>query len=334
MPGPALSGGAVHRTFTTTDPDAAHEYVERTFAAHEMTLEGRDGMSFRLDTAVTPGVTVGRMAYGKRARIKGPAMRDCYHVNLLVAGSCRVEQSGRRSGFGADGDRRGVIFGPDEPLLIDWSADSAQYHLKIPRRALEEHAAKLAGRPAVAPVEFGLTFPLNDAAGRSLSSAVAFYYRQLAQEGGLATMRAVQRELESALMTQVLLVAGSNLTPALNRDAEDRDADGRIRHVMDYIRAGAQDTLTVDDLALVAGVTARTLQSGFRRFAGVTPSEFIRNVRLDGARGDLLAGNGPSVSDIASRWHFHHLGRFAQQYRQRFGDSPSQTLRSRVTPDA
>lgn len=330
MSGQALSAGAVHRTFKTTDPDAAHEYVERTFAEHEMAVDGRGGIRFRLDSAVTPTVTVGRMAYGKRARIAGPAMRDCYHVNLLVSGSCAVEQSGRRAGFGAGADRRGVVFGPDEPVLIDWSADSAQYHMKISRRALEEHAAKLAGRPVVAPIEFGLTFPLSDAAGRSLCSAVSFYYQQLSQEGGLATMRAVQRELESALMTQVLLVARSDLTPTLNRTAEDRDADARIRDVMDYVRAGAQDDLTIADLARVAGVTARTLQSGFRRSAGVTPSEFIRNVRLDGARGDLLAGNGLSVSDIAGRWHFHHLGRFAQQYRQRFGDSPSQTLRSRA----
>ncbi|MFF1733035.1 AraC family transcriptional regulator [Streptomyces sp. NPDC058247] len=328
MPGPTLSVDAVHRTFKTTDPDAAHEYVEQTFAEHRMVLYGRDGIRFRLDSAATPTVTVGRMAYGKHARIAGPAMRDCYHVSLLVSGSCAVEQSGRRADFGADGDRRGVIFGPDEPVLIDWSADAAQYHMKISRRALEEHAAKLAGRPVVAPIEFGLTFPLDDAAGRSLCSAMAFYYQQLAQEGGLATMRAVQREFESALMTQVLLVACSDLTPVLNLVAEDRDADARIRDVMDYIRASAQNDLTVDDLAQVAGVTVRTLQSGFRRSAGVTPSEFIRNVRLDGARGDLLAGNGQSVSDIASRWQFHHLGRFAQQYRRRFGDSPSQTLRS------
>jgi hypothetical protein len=30
---------------------------------------------------------------------------------------------------------------------------------------------------------------------------------------------------------------------------------------------------------------------------------------------------------VASRWGFMHFGRFAQQYRQLFGEAPSQTLR-------
>ncbi|MET9327577.1 AraC family transcriptional regulator [Tsukamurella sp. NPDC003166] len=317
--------GSVHRSFTTTDPDAAHGYVERTFAQHEMTVSGADAVRFRLDSAVTPDVTVGRMAYGTRARIVGPAMRDCYHVNLLVSGRCTVEQAGRRAEFSAERNQSGVVFGPDEPVYIDWSADCAQYHLKLSRRTLEEHAARLAGQTSVSPIAFDLTFPLDNPAGQSLCSAVAFYYSQLSRDGGLVTMRAVQRELESALMTQVLLVARSDLTAALTRSGGEA-SDHRIRELMEYVRTHAQEDLSVARLSQLAGVTARTLQSGFRREAGLTPSEFVRNVRLDGARDDLRAGRGESVSDVANRWHFHHLGRFAQQYRARFGEAPSRTL--------
>jgi AraC-like DNA-binding protein len=34
------------------------------------------------------------------------------------------------------------------------------------------------------------------------------------------------------------------------------------------------------------------------------------------------------VSEIALRWGFGHFGRFAAEYRRRFGESPSQTLSS------
>jgi transcriptional regulator GlxA family with amidase domain len=54
-----------------------------------------------------------------------------------------------------------------------------------------------------------------------------------------------------------------------------------------------------------------------------------RNVRLDRAHADLLSGpTDTSVSDVATRWGFTHLGRFADQYRRKFGVLPSETARS------
>jgi AraC-like DNA-binding protein len=34
-----------------------------------------------------------------------------------------------------------------------------------------------------------------------------------------------------------------------------------------------------------------------------------------------------SVAEVAARWGFSHLGRFAAAYRKRYGESPSHTLR-------
>ncbi len=39
----------------------------------------------------------------------------------------------------------------------------------------------------------------------------------------------------------------------------------------------------------------------------------------------LLAPEGTTVTEVALRWGFYHLGRFAQEYRALFGQSPSQT---------
>ncbi|NMO03237.1 AraC family transcriptional regulator [Gordonia sp. TBRC 11910] len=323
MPDLLDAAASLHRSFSTRDPEQAHDYVSETFAAHRLSLAD-DSVRFRLDTAATDAVTVGRMAYGARARIVGPKMGDCYHINLLATGNCTVAQGDRRETFSAAENPLGVIFGPDEPVYIDWSADASQYHLKVSRHALEGHAARLLGT-APSTIDFDLSFDLGTPAGQSLNSSVAFYYSQLRPAGGLATMPAVQQELESALMTQILLVAQSNLTPELLREPSP-DSDSMIRGVMDHIEGHADDDLSVASLAALVGTTPRTLQSGFRRVAGMTPTEFIRNVRLDRVRTDLVGGADVAVSDAAYRWHFVHLGRFASHYRARFGESPSQTF--------
>lgn len=75
----------------------------------------------------------------------------------------------------------------------------------------------------------------------------------------------------------------------------------------------------------------RTIQNQFHEDLDQTLTGYLKNRRLERARADLAdtaPDSGITVTDIASRWGFAHLGRFAVTYRARFGESPSQTLRS------
>jgi transcriptional regulator GlxA family with amidase domain len=73
----------------------------------------------------------------------------------------------------------------------------------------------------------------------------------------------------------------------------------------------------------------RSLQDGFRRYLDTTPINYLREVRLRAVRAELAASDPTrtNVTDVALRWGFLHAGRFSVQYRQRFGESPSATLR-------
>ncbi len=76
-----------------------------------------------------------------------------------------------------------------------------------------------------------------------------------------------------------------------------------------------------------SGVSVRRLQQGFREYVGQTPFQYLRDVRLERAHADLV-NSGPSttVTDIALRWGIMHTGRFAADYRRKYGRAPSQTL--------
>jgi len=82
------------------------------------------------------------------------------------------------------------------------------------------------------------------------------------------------------------------------------------------------------DLAELSEVAPRTLQKHFKRFLGRTPLAFLQQLRFERARQDLLRGDPrTSVTAIATRCGFAHLGRFATEYRRRYGESPSATFR-------
>jgi len=103
---------------------------------------------------------------------------------------------------------------------------------------------------------------------------------------------------------------------------------GVLKKALALLEADPARAWTVSELASACGVGRRTLQRQFRRFIGRMPMELLRDLRLEMARQGLLrASSRVSVADIAAGSGFNHLGRFAIQYRARYGESPSATLR-------
>lgn len=95
----------------------------------------------------------------------------------------------------------------------------------------------------------------------------------------------------------------------------------------EYLSAHHDRDVSPADAARVAGVGLRALQLAFRKGLDTTPGTWLLNLRLRRARQLLLAAeDGTSVSSAAHDSGLHHLGRFAQHYRQQFGEAPSDTL--------
>lgn len=101
---------------------------------------------------------------------------------------------------------------------------------------------------------------------------------------------------------------------------------GRIR---DWLHDHADEAVTAQDMAAAFGLPARDLRAASREVAGQSLDELLRIHRLNLAHRDLvLSRDRPArVTDIAMQHGFLHLGRFSEQYRRFFGETPSQTLR-------
>jgi len=95
-------------------------------------------------------------------------------------------------------------------------------------------------------------------------------------------------------------------------------------------------TLTlITDFCRAASVSPRTLSRALRAIHSTTPRRYLQELRLSQARQALLSLDAAfeTVTQVAMRFGFHELGRFAVDYRARFGESPSETLR-RELPSA
>lgn len=97
-----------------------------------------------------------------------------------------------------------------------------------------------------------------------------------------------------------------------------------------YVLDNAEGQPTIDAICRHVGVSRRKLQNCFHETLGCSPVQFLRVMRLNGVRQALQTSANPgavSIGDVAAHWGFWHLSRFAGDYRDLFGERPSETLR-------
>jgi AraC family ethanolamine operon transcriptional activator len=95
-----------------------------------------------------------------------------------------------------------------------------------------------------------------------------------------------------------------------------------------YIMANLDQPLTLAQICQAVCISQRSLQYGFQEMLGMGPMAFVKVQRLHGARRALIRAdpNIETVAHIAHQWGFWSLGHFSRDYKQIFGESPSQTL--------
>lgn len=111
---------------------------------------------------------------------------------------------------------------------------------------------------------------------------------------------------------------------------EEKRVTGKAKKVVQRARAYALDRRdeppTMIDVCKHTYVSLRTLQNCFQAVLGESPATYLKMLRLNGAKRDLMKrGNNARVSDIAAEWGFWHLSQFSSDYRRMFGELPSVT---------
>jgi AraC-like DNA-binding protein len=280
----------------------------------------------QLNAARQKRFTLGFLSYGATAELRMPATETTYHVNLTTAGRTYAE---RDDGTRAVTEARasGVVLLPDHLNTVRWTSDAEQLILKIPRSRLETHLADLVHRPVTGPIDFTFGFSTAAPRGRSLLAAVEFLARELDRPGGIAETPLAREQLEAYVMTQVLLAVPNTYSDVLDGQTHAPRA-ARLRPVLSYLQAHADQPLTPNDLAREGCMSVRALHASFRRDLGISPMAYLRRIRLERVHDDLRHGPGDTrIGDVAMRWGFFHPSRFARQYQARFGELPSDTLR-------
>lgn len=295
-----------------TDWAEASATVGKHYFPHKLfPLEpGSTANDVRLRSCDLGPVRIASITWGSPVLVE-TAHEGALAVNLPITGSL-TSRIGRRVHVATP--ERATVYPADAPVrLVKWDADCRILGVRVDLAHLQREAARLFGVVPTMPTELSLH-------GHEESDWVSLVQT-------IARSRTdhplVREQLAGAVTTAILLAAIPDDAGA-SGSAEPRT----IRKLVERLRAEPELAWTAADMAEVASASIRRLQEGFREHLGTTPRDFLKSIRLERAKLQL-ENPAPctTVTDIALANGFVHLGRFASDYRTRYGESPSETLR-------
>jgi AraC-like DNA-binding protein len=203
--------------------------------------------------------------------------------------------------------------------------DFRQLILRVDETALIKKLTALLGREPNAPIALSWEQPASDDRTR-LRELVFYFAREIERLEQCSVFCPVISEIEQAIVTTFLYANRSNYSDSLRADPKDA-APWQVRTVEEYIECNWDQPIDMLQLVKITGASARSIYQAFARTRGYSPKAFLKQTRLKQARTRLQSNDpGISVTAIALSCGFNNLGHFARDYRELFGELPSETL--------
>lgn len=311
----------------TTDPDAAHELLNRMYAPDRpITFRGSaQDFQFAIRSVQAGDLHASRIRHTMQTRALTHPFHD-FIAATVVSGSIRWDLRHEELAI----PRGGVFaYSTDGSALCTWPGVDVVL-LRVPLGLVEEVAAE---RTDIDPhdLRFDGQKPRSAASAEQWRRLTGFVNRSLEAQAAVEDSPLVLAELARLVASTALAVFPNTTMTLAYRPDPGWVAPSTVRRAAAYVDAHAAEPITATDVAKSAGVTPRALQTAFRRHLGTTPNAYLRRARLAGAHRDLQAADpagGETVASVAAAWGLTSGARFGEFYRREFGTTPSHTLRT------
>ncbi len=318
-----------HTVLQTRDVGAAEDALSRSYLPLRL-RSVRPGASLALDTRLNTialgHATIGAIRFGSEVRILTDEADD-FHIDIPLSGRSVSRAGSTREVVTEPGSAQ--VFMPGERADLRWSATTRQLCVMVEKAALERHLSTLLGADLARPLTFRPTMDLRNPGGETWMHALRLVEHELRRDDGLLGHHIMRRTLERLLIESLLLGHQHTYSQQLRRLPATYGPKA-IRTAVELLETHPERPWTVGALAAEVGLSVSALHAGFRNTTGFGPMTYLRRIRLARAHEELLQANQATttVTHIARRWGFTHLGRFSATYAQRYGLPPSVTLRA------
>lgn len=260
---------------------------------------------------------ISEYCYGCAVKIDVPPLGNIYHLQIVLNGVCTWSRNEERI-YLECGDS--LFLTPYEEYSMDYSADCTILTIRIPHDFLRQSAREfgyLATSKAICFNRRALSFKDSAALHNLLVDILDQEYNGTSERVSLYYTKLLSNAILSTYSGDI---GQSQSLPA--------STHRHIKLIHNYVLENITADIHVDELARLCRISRKSLYNLFDREIGITPSTYIRQLKLESVCSELTANMRiRNVTEVALKYGFTNLGRFSAHYREYIGELPSETLR-------
>lgn len=308
----------------TQDIEEATQWGERIFCANRLrSMSSKGAVNTSIYYRRLGGIGIGRMSYGGDITIEPGVLDSFALIQMPIRGQEMIEYANQRV---HSTPQLGSVLNTHAPFKIHHCPGTEKLIIRVERSLLERHCQKHLGRTLRNTIEFQPAMPLDTAEGRRWMRMVGWLYDSLSVDEDMPALLTAQ--FENILVDTLLTCQPHTYSAELCSDPRTSVTPSFVKRVERFIEDHAHEPISIVEMAEHVGVSSRSLFTGFRRYRNTSPMLYLKEVRLRHVHEELQRQSPGSVTvtTVAFRWGFSHLGHFTTDYKRRFGESPSETL--------
>lgn len=315
-----------YRYYQSEDLEEIRRLTSKRIADHRLAIKAPDHpVRATHNCAVLSGLTIHVIRYDMPCIIRCEPLKDFYLVVLPVSGAVRM--------IAGESDRlcdtnSAAIVPNDLRFILHWEPSATTIVLHVEKSRLEAKLASYLGFRVERRIRFDQWIDTQRGAGAFLRATLMMVIDQLNENPWNEITPVLNNEFAEALMATLLRSDFHNYRHLVNGMAHASLPPG-LQRAISFLRENLKEDVRPEEIADAAGLSVRALQAAFKKHFKMTPTQYIRALRLAEVRRELKdadESNEQTVTVIAQKWGFNHLGRFSAYYQNMYNEKPSETF--------
>ncbi|WP_353173386.1 AraC family transcriptional regulator [Acinetobacter rudis] len=271
-------------------------------------------------------IQLSRLEYSEDVYIDPDDLEQFYLIQIPTKGYAEIQYATHKF---ISYDQVASLLSPGQSLQMRWHAGSPQLIVKIAKEDFLFHCRQHLPHFQQNSLVFDPKLDFSRPSAAYFLQLLKTLMTALATEQHPLQHPLAFKQFESSLFNALIYGQANNSQEHFQQEHKII-SPYFIKRTEAYIRENLHEPLNIELLAAQAGISVRTLFNGFKNYLGTTPMAYLKELRFEQAHLELINNEHLSITDVAFKWGFTHLGRFSQEYKRRYGRLPSTIHKQKI----
>ncbi|MGY0551830.1 AraC family transcriptional regulator [Vreelandella sp. 2A-K22] len=313
-----------HAILRTDSQEVIREHVTHYLCPHRMRLFNGPRLASRLSAVSFDQLAIIELQYGANVEIDPVEESNVYLFRITLEGQGTIVYADRQVSMIQGGV---TVTSPCQRALIQTSPNCHNIIVRVPRHRLEQRLSCRLEQRIDLPIIFDHYFPEHYPGTVFLLDTIKYFARLTDSLHQQNAPRQQIKLMEDYLYDSLLGLFINNYSQRLSGNPSP--LPHYVKNAKTLIDQNLKQSIELETLASMVGVSKRTLQYGFQQFVGLPPKAYFTQQRMKSVHQALInAPRGHRVTDVIMQHGINSPGHFSAQYKEVYGVTPVQTLQS------